>query len=108
VAIGSGTELARVSADVILLGDGLGGLVAGVDTARRMLKIIRENLAWAVVYNVTAVPLAATGVLQPWMAAIGMSMSSLLVVLNALRILSTPLPRTLGTPGLDAPKVAHA
>jgi P-type Cu2+ transporter len=108
VAIGSGTELARVSADVILLGDGLGGLVAGVDTARRMLTIIRENLTWAVIYNVTAVPLAASGVLQPWMAAIGMSMSSLLVVLNALRILSTPLPRTLGTPVLNAPEVVHA
>jgi P-type Cu2+ transporter len=108
VAIGSGTELARVSADLILLGDGLGGLVAGVDTARRMLNIIRENLAWAVIYNVTAVPLAASGVLQPWMAAIGMSMSSLLVVLNALRILSTPLPRALDTPVLNAPEVVRA
>jgi len=108
VAIGSGTELARVSADVILLGDGLGGLVAGVDTARRMLRIIRENLAWAVIYNATAVPLAASGVLQPWMAAIGMSMSSLLVVLNALRILSTPLPRALTPPILKAPEAVHA
>jgi P-type Cu2+ transporter len=108
VAIGSGTELARVSADLILLGDGLGGLVAGVDTARRMLSIIRENLAWAVIYNLTAVPLAASGVLQPWMAAIGMSMSSLLVVLNALRILSPALPRAPGTPVLNAPKAVHA
>jgi P-type Cu2+ transporter len=108
VAIGSGTELARVSADVILLGDGLGSLVAGVDTARRMLNIIRENLTWAVIYNLTAVPLAASGVLQPWMAAIGMSMSSLLVVLNALRILSPPLPRLRDTPVRIAPKAVHA
>ena len=108
VAIGSGTELARVSADIILLGDRLGALVAGVDTTRRMLNIIRENLTWAVLYNLTAVPLAASGVLQPWMAAIGMSMSSLLVVLNALRILSTPPGRPSGTPVLDTPKALPA
>ena len=55
----------------------------GIETARRTRRIIRQNLAWAVLYNATAVPLAASGWLQPWMAAIGMSASSLLVVLNA-------------------------
>ena len=48
--------------------------------------IVRENLVWAVLYNVTAVPLAATGLLTPWMAALGMSLSSLVVVGNALRL----------------------
>jgi Cu2+-exporting ATPase len=50
------------------------------------LKIVRQNLAWAIVYNATALPLAALGYVPPWAAAIGMSASSLIVVLNALRI----------------------
>jgi len=89
-AVGSGTDLAQVNADLILMGEGLGGLVAAISTSRRMLSIIRENLLWAVAYNLTAVPLAASGRLQPWVAALGMSVSSLLVVLNALRLLPAP------------------
>ena len=54
--------------------------------ARATLRIIRQNLAWAVVYNIVALPLAAMGYVAPWMAAIGMSASSLIVVLNALRL----------------------
>ncbi len=94
VAVGGGTDLAKVSADLILMGQDLAPLVAGVDTARWTLRIIRQNFLWAVVYNAVAVPLAAAGWLQPWMAAIGMSGSSLLVVLNALRLLrgSAPAP----------------
>jgi Cu2+-exporting ATPase len=48
--------------------------------------VIRQNVSWAIIYNLVAVPLAAGGVLAPWMAAIGMSVSSLIVVLNALRL----------------------
>jgi Cu2+-exporting ATPase len=90
VAIASGTDLARVNADLVLLGERLTGLVCGVETSRRMLRIIRQNLAWALLYNLTAVPLAASGRLQPWMAALGMSLSSLLVVANATRLLKRP------------------
>jgi Cu2+-exporting ATPase len=97
VAIGGGTDLAKVSADVVLLGDALAPLCSGVETARRCMRVIRQNLAWAVLYNVTAVPLAAGGWLQPWMAAIGMSASSLLVVLNATRLLSAGRPRVRAT-----------
>ena len=86
VAIGGGTDLAKVSADLVLLGEGLSPLVQGVETARLTRAVIRQNLTWAVLYNATAVPLAALGWLQPWMAAIGMSASSLLVVLNAMRL----------------------
>jgi P-type Cu2+ transporter len=92
VAIGSGTDLARVSADAVLLGAGLAPLVSAVETSRGMLRIIRQNLGWAVLYNATAVPLAACGWLEPWMAALGMSASSLLVVLNALRLLGARRP----------------
>jgi len=92
VAIASGTDLAKVNADLVLLGEGLGGLPRAVETARRMLQLIRQNLSWAVLYNLTAVPLAASGRLEPWMAALGMSLSSLLVVLNAMRLLRSRAP----------------
>jgi Cu2+-exporting ATPase len=87
IAIGSGTDLAKVSADLVLLGDALAPLAGGIEAARRTMRIIRQNLAWAVIYNLAAVPMAAMGLLQPWMAALGMSASSLLVVLNAMRLL---------------------
>ncbi len=90
VAIGGGTDLAKVSADIVMLGEDLAPLAQGIETARRCMRIIRQNIAWAVIYNAAAVPLAASGWLQPWMAAIGMSTSSLLVTLNALRLLRPP------------------
>jgi len=93
VAIGSGTDLAKISADMVLLGDGLAGLADAVETSRRTIRLIRQNLAWAVLYNATAVPLAASGFLEPWMAALGMSASSLLVALNATRLLKGRSPR---------------
>jgi P-type Cu2+ transporter len=103
VAIASGTDLAKVNADLVLLGEGLGGLVGAVETSRRMLRIIRQNLCWAALYNLTAVPLAASGHLEPWMAALGMSMSSLLVAVNAMRLpRSSPLPASHSTAPLAA------
>jgi P-type Cu2+ transporter len=86
VAMAAGTPLAQTSADMVLLGESLGPLAEGVVHARRTLRIVRQNLAWAAGYNALALPLAATGLIAPWMAAIGMSASSLLVVLNALRL----------------------
>lgn len=86
VAMGGGTDLARSQADVVLLSDDLRQLAGGVILARRTLAIIRQNLAWAFAYNLLAIPLAMAGLITPWMAGIGMSASSLLVVLNALRL----------------------
>ena len=86
VAMGAGTTLAQSSADAVLLGDSLAPLLTAVELSRRTHRIIRQNIGWAIGYNVLAVPLAASGLLAPWMAAIGMSASSLLVVLNALRL----------------------
>ncbi len=86
IAMGKGAQLAQASADMVLLGDNLTVLPFSVDMARRTLKIIRQNISWAIGYNLTALPLAAAGYIQPWMAAIGMSGSSLFVVLNALRL----------------------
>ncbi|MDP2792878.1 MAG: heavy metal translocating P-type ATPase [Sulfurisoma sp.] len=86
IAMGSGTELARGQADVVLLSDAPVQLAQGIALARRTLRVIRQNLAWAFAYNVLAIPLAMAGWVTPWMAGIGMSASSLLVVMNALRL----------------------
>ncbi len=90
IAMGSGSQLAHASADMILLSERLAHLPQGVRTARKTLAIIRQNLLWALGYNALGLPLAAAGWIQPWMAAIGMSLSSLLVVLNALRLKAAP------------------
>ena len=91
LAMGQGTPLAQGSADMVLLHDDLRQLPLASTTARRSMLVIRQNLAWALGYNLLAVPAAALGYVPPWLAAIGMSASSLLVVLNALRL------RELGT-----------
>jgi Cu2+-exporting ATPase len=84
--MGSGSQLAQASADMVLLSENLQQLPFAVRTARRMQIIIKQNFLWTIVYNLIAIPLAATGLIAPWMAAIGMSASSLVVVLNALRL----------------------
>jgi Cu2+-exporting ATPase len=86
IAMGGGADLARANADVVLLGNDLQALPDGLALARRTLRIVKQNLVWAFAYNFLAIPLAMTGWVTPWMAGIGMSASSLLVVLNALRL----------------------
>lgn len=86
IAMGEGTALARNQADVVLLGRGFGPLGAAHRLSRGCMRIVRQNLAWALFYNLVAVPAAMAGVVTPWMAGVGMSASSLLVILNALRI----------------------
>jgi Cu2+-exporting ATPase len=86
LAMGGGTDLAKTSADAVLLGDDLRGLLRAVDHGGRTRRIIRQNLAWALAYNLSVLPLAAAGQIAPWVAAAGMSMSSLLVTANALRL----------------------
>lgn len=91
IAMGGGTQLAQASADMVLLSEQLQHLVAAIDMAKRSMAVIKQNLAWAIVYNLLALPLAALGYVAPWMAAIGMSASSLVVVLNALRLNKLPV-----------------
>jgi Cu2+-exporting ATPase len=86
IAIDQGAEAAQAAADMVLLSSELLCLADGVRIARKAQKIIRQNLAWAAIYNFAAIPAAAMGLITPWMAGIGMSLSSLLVVLNALRL----------------------
>ncbi len=85
-ALAQGSAVAQAAADLLLLNESLGTLAEAIRTARRMRAVIRQNLGWALAYNLTAVPLAAMGWIPPWVAAIGMSASSLLVVLNAARL----------------------
>jgi len=86
IAPAHGALLAQTSADVIMLGDSLAPLTTAIEMSRKTMRIVRQNLAWAIVYNALALPLAAAGFVPPWLAAIGMSASSLVVVLNALRL----------------------
>jgi Cu2+-exporting ATPase len=79
-------HISQASADMVLLSNNLNALTHGIRLARKTLGIIKQNLSWAVGYNLVALPAAALGFVAPWMAAIGMSSSSLLVVLNALRL----------------------
>jgi Cu2+-exporting ATPase len=87
VAVASGTDLAKNSADVILLGEDLNKLSALHKMANRTTLIIKENLVWAFGYNIIIVPLAVMGYVPPYIAVIGMSCSSLIVVSNSLRLL---------------------
>ncbi len=91
------TDLARQQADVLLEGT-LDGLPVARRMARRARRTLHQNRAWGLAWNLVAVPFAAAGLVPPWLAALGMSASSLLVVLNVLRM---QLPAgTSGTPGL--------
>jgi heavy metal translocating P-type ATPase len=101
-AIGSGTEAAIANSDVALLGNDLEGVPGAVGVARSTLSIIQQNFGWAMGYNLSALPLAAAGLLDPLVAAVAMGLSSLIVVLNSLRL------TRLGRSGLDriqAPRV---
>ena len=89
-AMGSGAALAQSHADAVLLAGSLQSLLDADRSARDCMRVIRQNLAWASVYNLVAIPAAAFGVLTPWMAGLGMSASSALVVLNALRLQRVP------------------
>jgi Cu2+-exporting ATPase len=86
IAMGSGSELATASADMVLISNHIAHLDDGLRLARKTFAIIKQNLGWAVAYNIIAIPAAAMGYVPPWLAAIGMSASSLIVVLNALRL----------------------
>ena len=86
IALAQGAMLAQTNADLILPGESLQPIATAVTSARMTMRIVRQNIAWAIVYNALALPLAAAGWVPPWAAAIGMSASSLVVVLNALRL----------------------
>jgi Cu2+-exporting ATPase len=89
-AMGAGAALAQANADTVLLSDRLGLVAQASRAASQTMAVIRQNLAWATLYNLVAIPAAAFGLLNPWLSGIGMSVSSAAVVLNALRLRRIP------------------
>jgi P-type Cu2+ transporter len=86
IVMGSGAPLSQSDADLVLLSNRLADVPLAIAEARRMGRVIKQNIVWAAGYNVVCVPLALFGLLPPWLAGLGMASSSLLVVLNALRL----------------------
>ena len=86
IALASGTELAQAAGDVILDANHLGALGEARAIAQETMHVLQQNQRWAIIYNLVAIPVAAAGFVPAWLAALGMSMSSLVVVLNSLRI----------------------
>ena len=89
VAIGQASDLTKTNADAVSTNNSLATLLYAITKGKKSNRIIRQNIYWALLYNILALPLAAAGFIPPWAAAIGMSISSLIVVGNALRLLSS-------------------
>ena len=85
-AFGRSVPLARSRSDFVVMGDRLAMVERSVRLARRTLRVVRQNLAWAAAYNALCVPLAVAGWMPAWLAGLGMALSSLLVVANAARL----------------------
>lgn len=98
IAMNGATDLARTRADAVLLSPRLMRIFEAIEISRATRRIMRQNMIWSVCYNFSALPLAAMGLVPPWLAAIGMSLSSLVVVGNALRLSRW---RTQPAPTLD-------
>jgi Cu2+-exporting ATPase len=94
IAMGSGAGAAQLHSDLVLLGSRLESALEAFGLARRTMRIIRQNFAWALAYNGLALPAAALGWIGPWEAAIGMGASSLVVALNSLRLARTANSKT--------------
>lgn len=88
IAMGQGAPISQARSDMVLISNDLMDLTYAVKITSKSLSLIRQNLGWAVLYNVIAIPAAMAGILAPWHAAIGMSLSSIIVVVNSLRIYS--------------------
>ena len=84
-AMGSGADAAQLKADVVVMNDSLENITRTFQVARRAMRLVRQNIAWAIAYNAIALPLAAAGLVGPWEAALAMGASSLTVLVNALR-----------------------
>lgn len=85
IAMGKGVPLTLAQADYVLLNGDVSQIPALIAHAKKTMRVIKQNLSWALAYNLICIPLAFIGVLSPWLAGLGMALSSLLVILNAFR-----------------------
>ncbi len=92
IAMGKGVPLSQAHADYILLNGDISQIPQLIRHARKTMQVIKQNIAWAIVYNLVCIPLAFIGVLSPWLAGLGMAVSSIIVVLNALRLIQFSVP----------------
>lgn len=92
IAMGSGTDVAKAAADITIVNSKVSAVPQAIAISRRTLRIIKENLFWAFGYNLLAIPLAAGGIIMPGLAAAAMASSSVIVVLNSLRLRSPIRP----------------
>ncbi len=102
IALASGAALAQSQADLVVANPSLLAIGEAIELARSTRRIIRQNIGWAIAYNAVTLPLALGGFLTPWLASVGMSLSSLLVVANALRLLRGAGARDNGHAGVGA------
>ena len=99
IALAGGAALAQSQADLVVANPSLMAIAEAIELARKTRRVIRQNIAWSIVYNAVTLPLALGGFLTPWLASLGMSVSSLLVVVNALRLLRVRPPAPGTNPG---------
>ena len=107
-AMGGGADAAQLRADFVLLGDSLQGILHARRIAARAMRLIRQNIAWALGYNVLALPLAAAGMIGPWQAALAMGASSLAVLLNAMRPLDAEPKWKASTSSFPSPSPSYS
>jgi P-type Cu2+ transporter len=90
VAFATGAALAQHHADFLVLGDRIEAVVQARTLSQRTMRVVRQNLGFAMAYNAVSIPLAMMGLVPPWLAGLGMAASSVVVVANALRVAGRP------------------
>jgi Cu2+-exporting ATPase len=106
IAMGQAVPLAQAKSDFVVLGGQLAAVASLMHHARRTRSIVRQNLAWAAVYNAVSVPLAVAGAMPPWLAGLGMAASSLLVVANSARLARVAPAAAAAAPPVADPRLA--
>jgi Cu2+-exporting ATPase len=106
--MGGGADAAQLRADIVLTGNRLGAVTDAMDTAERAMRLIRQNFAWALAYNAVVLPLAASGMIGPWEAALGMAASSIIVMLNASRPLAAKGTWKASTSSSRSPSLSYS